>query len=455
MASGYKDRAKEDRKGRIEDLTERIYALQESLEKSEIDQVTFDRLRDEIAGGDLESTHLVKGLDFKLLARIRRGEDISGEATAKHHEENEVGDNVDGEFEALERQEVQAKTREASQKKGQLSTVSLNPGKKRTRDQILAELKASRQAAAQQQGPALGKGFSKIGTKKTPGAHIERDSKGREVLIIIDEDGHEKRKIRKTQTGKEAETASNEDLLLLAKRAKPLGMDVPAKYRDQPQREDDAEVDIFEGVGDDYDPLAGIDDSDSEEEEERDQSEEDSPRREDDMEGGTADGPSAETSVAPPKAPAGTARRDYFKGSKTGLVSAEEVKAPSMSDPAIMAAVKRAAALKPMQGDEEGEEAEKAREAGRRRKKMMEDMNRDDDDIDMGFGTSRFADDDEWEEQKVKLSVWGEDGDAGEERGRGRARGGKGPRRRGPKKRRGDGNSAADVLRVMEQRKKS
>ncbi len=69
----------------------------------------------------------------------------------------------------------------------------------------------------------------------------------------------------------------------------------------------------------------------------------------------------------------------------------------------------------------------------------------------MGFGSSRFADEEDFEEKKVKLSEWGKGGDDdGEEGGKGKEK-----RKRGPKKRKGDSNSAADVMKVLERRKAS
>lgn len=122
-----------------------------------------------------------------------------------------------------------------------------------------------------------------------------------------------------------------------------------------------------------------------------------------------------------------------------------------MSDPAILAAIKKAASLRPIEQDAEDDKAkEEAKALEERRKKLLQMQSRDDDDIDMGFGTSRFEDEEDFEDKKVKLSRWGED--AGEE---GSGRGDKSKRKRGPKKRKGDVNSAADVMRVVEQRKKS
>jgi hypothetical protein len=412
----------------------------------------------------LESTHLVKGLDFKLLERIRRGEDVYGtnkkDSAADEPQDEPEGD-VDDAFDELEHQKVEAVVKDkAEKKKGQLSTVSLAPGKKRTRDQILAELKASRAAAKAQKESALGSRFRKINEQKKPGSRIERDSKGREVLIIVDEDGHEKRKVRRVQpTDGDAEPANN-GLLMPDKDAKPLGMEIPEQYRKKEEPEEDEDVDIFDDVGDDYDPLAGMDaDSDTDDEAEKDKSKaEDKPQPEEDGEPGEISEAEAEKKAMPPPPKPVTAApsRNYFKDAKTGLISEEASKAPSMSDPAIMAAIKRAAALNPVGrghgDDEEDDDADakekKAREE--RRKKMLSTVDRDEEDMDMGFGTSRFEDEQDFDESKVKLSSWGD-----EDGGEGGSRGGQGKRKRGPKKRKGDGNNAADVLRVMEQRKQS
>lgn len=435
---------------------QKLKELEQQLKDEEIDQETFEKRRFEIAGGDLSSTHLVKGLDFKLLKRIRQGEDIYGEKKDEPIEqaepESETEIDIDEEFEKLEGKEVEAITKEKTEtkKKGQLSTVSLAPGKKRTRDQILAELKAAREAAKAAQANTLGDRFKKVGAKQKAGSRIERDSKGREVLIIVDEDGHEKRKVRKVQPGKEEED-DRSGLLMPDKDAKPLGMEVPEQYRKQEEElEEDMDMDIFDGVGDDYDPLAGMEGSDSDSD--ADDNSKKAKQQKIDEE------PSTDTSMPPPPKP--HAPRNYFEGAKTGLVSKEQSKAPSMSDPAIMAAIKRAAALNPIKTgkedddqdeDEDGPDEEAQKKAMEERKKRLLQMaDRDDEDLDMGFGTSRFADEEDFDDSKVKLSNWGDEDDGGE----GQSKGGS-KRKRRPKKRKGDVNNAADVLRVIEARKKA
>ncbi|KAF5515980.1 hypothetical protein CGCS363_v000627 [Colletotrichum siamense] len=440
LAEGYVDRSKERYDEEEDDRAKRIKALEESLKNEEIDKETFEKLRNEIAGGDISSTHLVKGLDFKLLARIRRGEDVwNDEKDKEEKEEAPPEEDIDEAFDELEESEVQAIEKETVKKKGQMASIALAPGKKRTRDQILAEMKAAR-AAAKAAQDNLGDKFRKIGAKQKPGTRIERDSKGREVLIIVDEDGHEKRKVRKVQAGVEEEQRKE---FIPDKDAKPLGMEVPEFYKKQQQQEaeEDDNDDIFADAGDDYDPLAGMD-SDSDEDDEGEVKDKEA------KEDAKAEPKSDSTSMAPPPKPA--APRNYFKDSKTELISSQSIKAPSMEDPAIMAAFKRAAQLRAANKEEdndEDEDDEEAKARAARRRKMLESVDRDAEDLDMGFGTSRFEDEADFDDQPIKLSQWGNDDD--DEGGHG----GKTKRKRGPKKRKGDGNNAADVLRVMEQRK--
>ena len=423
----------------------RIKALEDSLKNEEIDQVTFERLRNEIAGGDLSTTHMVKGLDFKLLERIRRGDDVyrDGEKTREEGTGALNGD-VDDELDKVLEQEVRPVEKEQREKKGQLSTVALAAGKKRTRDQILADLKAARSAATTKDPKEdLGGRFKKINVKQQPGTRIERDSKGREIFIIVDEDGHEKRKIRKVYAGETQDDVRKDELPMPDKNAKPLGMEVPEIYRKTEDPEDAGDVDIFDDVGDDYDPLAGLGSgSDSDSDSDGDKLKNSKLRAKKGIEKGKDSSAQANQPTGP---------RNYFKDSKTGLISQEEVKAPSLSDPTIMAALKKAASLNPLgkgvDEDDVSDEEEKARLE--RRRKLLEATDRDAEDLDMGFGMSRYEDEEDFEDRNIKLSKWGEEGGDGERK----SSGSRSKRKRGPKKRKGDGNNAADVLRVLEQRK--
>lgn len=445
LAAGYTDRTKAREAEEEDERAVRLQALEESLKKEEIDQATFDQLRAQIAGGDLSSTHLVKGLDFKLLERVRKGEDVFDESKAK--QENNEPENVDDAFDELESAKIKAIEREKTAKKGQLATGGLKPGQKRTRDMILAEMKAAREAAkAKQAESALGTKFKKIGDKPVPGSsRIEIDGQGREVLIVVDEDGHEKRKVRKVQAQPQAEAEPNNnakarEMMMPDKDAKPLGMEVPDAYKARLQEPEEDDGDIFDGVGDDYDPLAGLgDDSDEDEDEAK------KPTKGVEEAAETTDGAAM---PPPPRPVAASAPRNYFKDAKTSLVSAETLKAPSMSDPMIAAALKRAATLKAM-AMEDDEDDEEAKAKAERHRKMLQNVDRDAEDMDMGFGTSRFEDEADLDDSKVKLSEWGAEGDDDE----GHQGGGKAKRKRGGKKRKGDVNSVADVMRVMEQRK--
>lgn len=456
FAEGYVDRAKQRQAEQEEDdKAARIQALEESLKKEEIDQATFEKLRNEIAGGDLSSTHLIKGLDFKLLERVRKGEDVfSGDkpdqekaGSLPEDEDEPAEEDVDDAFEQFEEKEVTAIERERARKKGQLATRNLVPGQKRTRDQILAEMKAAREAAKAQQESALGSKFKKIGAKKEPGSRIERDAKGREVLIIVDEDGNEKRKVRKVA----AEVEKERESFKVDPNAEVLGMEVPEYYKkkleEQAKADEDEDVAMFSDVESDYDPLAGMssDSDDSNEPDDDEQKKEaktksHSPRSdgEVDSEGQVAE----EEDMPPPPKPQAQHPRNYFKSS---LISEEQNARPAMNDPSVLAALKKA---KTLNAATKSEEEQKEAERQERLKKMMASADRDAEDMDLGFGTNRLADEEELaDDGKTKLSKWGDDDD-GEDGG-----GGKSKRKRGPKKKKGDVNSVADVMKVLEKRK--
>jgi hypothetical protein len=436
------------------DKVKRVKALEEMMKLQQIDEDTFVKLREEILGDNVtERAGLVKGLDRELLERVRRGEvgvsDVleGGRMKGKEEEEEEgeegEGEDVDEEFEKLEGKEVEAVVKEREKKKGEMAPPALT-GKKRNRDQILAELKAARAAAKEAAQPSLGARFKKVGDRRAE-SRIERDTKGREVLITVDEDGNEKRKVRKVQVQEPVEKGHG--LLMPDKDAKPLGMEVPEIPKVE---EEDEDINIFDDAGDDYDPLAGLDEDDSDEEKEDGEVAEDTNVKKVDAEEKSAIG-----SMAPPPRPIPqpSGPRNYFGDSIPE--PPEETGPKALSDPTFLAALKKASTLNPISKGAENEE-EAAKEA--RRKKMLQQDDRDAEDMDMGFGSSRFADEEDFEEKKIKLSKWGggDDDDGDGEGGKGDGKGdGKGKRKRGPKKRKGDGNNAADVMRVLEKRKAS
>jgi hypothetical protein len=458
FVEGYVDRAKQRQAEQEEDdKAARIQALEESLKKEEIDRATFEKLRDEIAGGDLSSTHLIKGLDFKLLERVRKGEDVFGgnkpeKAEPSPGDEAEDEDkpeeeDVDDAFEQLAEKDVTAIEKEKSRKKGQLATRTLVPGQKRTRDQILAEMKAAREAAKAQQESALGSRFKKIGAKKEPGSRIERDAKGREVLIIVDEDGNEKRKVRKAA----AEVEKERDAFKINPKAEVLGMEVPEFYKKrlEEQAKADEDVTMFSDVESDYDPLDGIssdsdDGGEPDEGEPKNQAKKEKPRSPTSGDEVDSEGRGAVQEDMPPRPKLQAQHpRNYFKSS---LISEEATTRPAMNDPSVLAALKKAQTLK---AATKSEEEQKEAERQERLKRLMASADRDAEDMDLGFGTNRLADEEELaDDGKTRLSKWGEEDDGGD------GGGDKPKRKRGPKKKKGgDVNSVADVMRVLEKRK--
>ncbi|KAK5013476.1 hypothetical protein LTR39_003629 [Cryomyces antarcticus] len=425
LAAGYRDRTLERVEAEQDGKAARIKALEEQMKLGQIDNQTFEQLRDQITGGDISATHLVKGLDRQLLERVRRGEDVL-EPEAKKTEEGamEPKPDVDDEFEKLEEKEVAPMVREKAVKRGDMAPPPPVAGTKRTRDAILAELKASRRAAAEAKAaaqPTLGPKFRK------------------------------------------------------------MGMEVP----DLPSAPSlmDEDDDIFEGVGHAYNPLGNTGDEDDSSSEKEDDEVQKVGKTEVDVSepqnGSAASQPSALSSPAsttepepaptptvPPPAfaavsePPRTTTRNYFGDADSSTATAETAVAPVI-DPTFLAALKRAGKMDALQSaDVEGEDGEPdvnavvEAERLKRRATMLASADRDMDDMDLGFGSSRFGDEEDAEGgPRIKLSKWkGTVGDDDDEDGKGPGKGGA-KRKRGSKKRKGDKDSAADVLRVMEARK--
>ena len=85
-----------------------------------------------------------------------RPDTVSVQATAAlaDPEYDSDAEDVDDEFEKLEEREVEAVVKERERKKGEMAPPALT-GKKRNRDQILAEMKAARQAAKEAEDQPL------------------------------------------------------------------------------------------------------------------------------------------------------------------------------------------------------------------------------------------------------------------------------------------------------------
>ena len=411
----------------------------------QMDEAAFQKVRDELIGGNIKDVHLVKGLDFKLLKRVRGGEDVLTESLSLEPAQpssppatpTDAAD-VDEEFERLEAKEI-AQGKKVDKAKSGMMAPPPTAGKKRTRDDILKELRAARAATSASEGPqdraGLGSRFSKIG-KPNNRSRLERDEKGREVLILVDADGNEKRKIRK-----EADTTARKkdnSLPLPDKDVAPLGMNVSAVSSQPPVEQED--LDIFEGIGVDFDPLGQSLDAESDD-------------GENSEEGSHLHGSGAEGTELPRLSVTQTSThpaRNYFDEPQ-GSGEAPGYADNPLKDPDIIAALKRASKIQEGSSEDAGTAAADVMRA--RHQKLLETHDRDAADMDLGFGGSRRGDEEDAEDGKrVRLSQW--EGDGGEEPGRSQgAKGAKPARKRGPKRKKVDGEDAAAVFKVLERRK--
>jgi hypothetical protein len=473
LGAGYTDRAKARADGEgnedAEDKAERVKALEEQMKLGQISREVFEALRDKITGGEMASSHLVKGLDRQLLERVRRGEDVmgtggAGEAGVEEQQEQEA--DVDDELEKLGELEVEALKKEKVAKKGVMAPPPAVAGKKRSRDEIMADLKAQRQAAAAARKaaePQLSDRWQKVSDRKKP--KIEIDARGREVLITVDENGVVKKRVRKQQIAQTDEAVAAMGAPDASKTV--LGADIsipePAKPEETVQEADDDD-DIFEGAGTDYNPLGNMpdDEDDDKEDDDSDNSDEEAPpkKKPQPKEPSTASRSRStsesddEKEEPEPSAPATSniqpsTRRNYFNDTPS---ASSESQHDHLSG--IHSVLAKAAKMDPLANENSSEdrEAREARDAQRKRHaQMLANQDRDLDDMDMGFGGSRNDDEGEDEDGvKVKLAEWkgGRAGDDGWEEG-----GGKEKRKRKPKKRKGDTNNMSDIMRVIEGRK--
>ncbi|EUC29356.1 hypothetical protein COCCADRAFT_40254 [Bipolaris zeicola 26-R-13] len=469
LAAGYTDRTKTRVDDEDNDIAKRIKNLEESMKLGQIDRETFEKLVQDITGGDVGTTHLVKGLDRKLLERVRRGEDVLGGQDKKVQEEEEEdadeAPDVEDAFDELAEAEIGPVVRERVEKKGEkISSPPPVAGVKRSRNDILNELKRQREEAAaaaaaehEKKFPTLGPGFRKINAKGET-SRIETDEKGREVLIITGPDGKEKRKVKKQKTEPQPMPEVRHDL---DDERKPINMhNLPVPKKDESEDED-----IFEGVGSNYNPLADLDDGDESDEatlgpqssvpksenggqlsEGEVSSSETEPNNQELLKDGVSSAPS---------------KRDYFK-SVARSTDASQGSNIAAADATVRAALAKVRSLDEnstlLQNLGSSDPSDPAAKEARLKKRAAElaAADRDMEDMDMGFGASRFDDAEEMEREgeKVKFSQWkglGAEGD--EDEGEDGTKGPRKQRKRGGKKRKGDKNNADDVLNVMERQK--
>jgi len=448
---------------------QRIKHLDESMKRGEIDRETFEKLVQDITGGDVGTTHLVKGLDRKLLERVRRGEDVLGkkESTEETRDETNHADvpEMDDAFDKLAEDEVGPIVRDKTEKKGERrNTPPPVVGVKRSRNDILKELKRQREEAAkaaaaehEKRYPTLGPGFRKVNPKGET-SRIETDDRGREILIVTGPDGKEKRKVKRQKVADPPAPEVRHDLDDIAK---PINMhNLP-----QPKQEASEEEDIFEGVGSNYNPLAALEEDDDDDDDDDDSDEDEAAH--------TATPPGAGVERQPseaknrpsnqerkldqvPEATAAT-KRDYFRFT-TRSSAPEGPSELSLADATVRAALAKVRHLDENSNllqnlaSSDPDDADSTEARLKKRAAELAASDRDMEDMDLGFGASRFDDAEEMEREgeKVKFSQWkGLGGEGEEEEGGGGDRDAK-KRKRGGKKRKGDKNNPDDVLKVME-----
>ncbi|KIW14527.1 hypothetical protein PV08_07311 [Exophiala spinifera] len=429
LAAGYHDRTLARRTGEegeetSDDREKRLQALEEMYKLQQIDEATFEKLKDEIGiGGSLNSTHLVKGLDWKLLERVRKGEDLENNSEEKR-ETSPRASKVDVDEELDQVLEKQVESRGPAPRQEQEAEDDGTTGDHRplTRDEILQRLKQSRSGAPKPPAPepVLSDRFKKVGSEKKSNKmkFVEIvNGRRREVLVITNKDGTTKRKTRWLDKEDERTVQGN----------RPLGMEVPAELLakqqaalEQEAAGEDDDDDIFQGVAD-YDPLAGLEEDSDEE--------------------GKAD----ETGALKPEAAVTDDKhkpRNYF-GSSRQEEDAENKINPILKDPTLLAALKRAAGLKRSEQDAGLDPSDADPERAAKQQQLLARLKAqeraDAEDMDLGFGDSRFGDDDDDEGP-----IWDDAEGASKKSGR----------KRGPKKRKGDKDNVGDVMAALEGRKK-
>jgi hypothetical protein len=440
MAEGYTDRAKlraEAEKRDREEKTARVKALEEQVRLGSLSRHDFELLSEKIMDGEASSKAPVRGLNKDLLARARRGEDELQSGPEQDAVHSDV--DVDAELDKLGDVSAAAPERVKREKAGIRANTQI-AGLKRTRDEIMADLKAKRQAIAKERAkdkPTFDNRWRKVGEQAKP--RIEIDKKGREVIITVDEDGIVKRMVRKKQDATHVESTGIVD------KTKPvLGADFivpdPAPVSAMKDGDSDDDDDIFAGVGAEYNPL-GVEDDDDDDDDNDASNLNDAPS--------TAQQRLTLHQEVEPKAsptsheetqPVG--QPNYFGNSTK---RPEESEAPRHE--MIVNIIKKAANVGLAQQVEQTIE-EKIRDE-RRAKLLARD--RDLDDMDLGFGGSKFDDFEDGEENgKARLSEWKQ---SGADDGDGKRHRDDTARKRKPKKRKGDVNNMDDIMRVLEGRR--
>ncbi|RPA85286.1 hypothetical protein BJ508DRAFT_322729 [Ascobolus immersus RN42] len=383
LGAGYVDRAKARETpttAEDEEIAEREKRLEQLREAAQRGEVDYDVLVEQsrALGGDVKSTHLVRGLDFRLLEKVKKGEDVMGSIVGEKKEEGKKAEEEDEEEEEDNGEELDEELDAALGK--EVAPLEKVVAKKKTREEMLAELKEMREKA-KQEAAGLGSKFKTIGGKQEP-----QKAEKPKYKTVIGKDGKVKKLKRKEK--------KEEDI---KPKGEVLGMMPPPPKPSQVQKVEDDDFDIFEGVGTDYDPLAGIrddddDSSDDEKDKEKKEQKEEGEVKEASKPAADAAAAAADTaSMPPPPKP----KINYFNDETE---KEEESMPKSTADllaanPDLAMALKKAAHIAEKQEKQKSEE-EMAKE--KRIREMLEAGDRDMMDMDMGFGGSTdYGDDDE------------------------------------------------------------
>lgn len=270
----YRDRAAERRAGRDGDFADAEKLLEDFKTRSETAGVSKDVLEDQMKylGGDEHHSILVKGLDIALLERKK--------AELAQKAEREL-DDVEDELDAAFNENPAAPPLSGTSPPPRPSTSTARgagggeqtlPKRKKTRDELIAEMKAMRagQAAATGASEGGGGGASESRFKPIGSTGTDKKGKGKETAsggwktvggAGVGDDGREKKKRKKRKvvppptaapaaadqtlsTAPDSATASapSKELPSLAPTAS-----VPAPA---PVPDDDDDMDIFGDVGD-------------------------------------------------------------------------------------------------------------------------------------------------------------------------------------------------------------
>lgn len=365
LPSGYVDRARlrdeEEEDEKTAGIRERERKLQELAELAKRGKIDMEKVIEESRklGGDISTTHLVRGLDFKLLEKVRQGENVM-EGKKNEEREEELDEELD---EALDKVVVKEKPEKP---------------KKKTRAEVLAELKKAREEAEAVRAAeeAQNSRFRKIGDRKKEQETKKQEGDEPKIKYITTADG----KVKRVRVKKKAPPPVEE----IKPTGPTLGMEVPVA---PPPPQEDSDSDIFEGVGVDYDPFDGLQDDDDSSDDSDDSTSSKKKVLKDKGKEKEKDTLSGQTSEPKKKI-------KLFDDDDEATEELPKTTSDLLaSNPEIAAALRKAAHLA-----EKREELKTLEENSKesRLKKLLESADRDMDDMDMGFGGStNFEDDDE------------------------------------------------------------